>query len=448
MASAAKSVATIGSTELVAFPDLHIEKVPAKIDTGADSSAVWASDIAMDGHTLCYVLFGPGSAFYSGGIIRTETYRVIKVRNSFGHYEFRYKVKLRIKVGEKRLLSWFTLADRSQNTFPILLGKSFLKTRFVVDVSRKHVLQPHGAKANILVFSRNPDANKEFFDEVAKHQTVPASYQSLSYGSLLFHLAPRNIQVTTLPSEQDIAQSDLVYLKTHQDNAEQAKAVAEYLHYKAVRYIGHEIGQDSAGGKLSEYMRLAAYDLPIPTSIAATPNVLKDRYEELVHELGQPFVLKDSSSDRGKDNFLIDSAAAFTKVLADKSEQYIYIAQRYIANDGYIRLLVTGHEVALAIGRTPSVSEDPLKAHLNQPRGGANAALLALDEIPPHVQDIGTRAAAVMQREIAGIDLIQDRETKEWYVLEVNNAPQIRSGTFIDEKLKAVAAYFDHELSQ
>ena len=53
-----------------------------------------------------------------------------------------------------------------------------------------------------------------------------------------------------------------------------------------------------------------------------------------------------------------------------------------------------------------------------------------------------------MQREIAGIDVIQDRKTKKWYVLEVNNSPQIRSGAFVDEKLKAVAAYFDHELSQ
>jgi glutathione synthase/RimK-type ligase-like ATP-grasp enzyme len=135
-------------------------------------------------------------------------------------------------------------------------------------------------------------------------------------------------------------------------------------------------------------------------------------------------------------------------VLAADAGQHIYIAQRFIANDGYIRLLVTGREVALAIKRVPSASENPLKAHLNQPRGGANASLLALDEIPPHVQDIGIRAAAVMKREIAGIDIIQDRTTKKWYVLEVNNAPQIRSGTFVDEKLKAVAAYFDHELSQ
>lgn len=448
MASKAKPVETIGSTELVAFPDLQIDKVPAKVDTGADSSAIWASNIVMDGQTLSYCLFGPGSVFYNGETIRTDTYKVTKVRNSFGHHEFRYKVKLRIRVGKKRSLSWFTLADRSQNTFPILLGKSFLKTRFVVDVSRRHVLRPEVPVAKITVLSKNPELNQKFFDKVLKQQAISTSYESIGYGSLLYYLEPRNVRVVTLPTNQDIASSDLVYFKTHRDNAEQAKALAEYLRYKAVRFIGREIIQDSSASKLSEYMRMATYDLPIPTTVASSPSVLKDRYDDLCSELGLPFVLKEASSDRGKNNFLIDSQVAFDKVLAGAIEHHIYLAQRYIANDGYMRLLVTGREVALAIKREPSANGNPLKAHLNQPRGGANASLVDLDELPAHVQDIGIRAAAVMKREIAGVDVIQDHKTNEWYVLEVNNAPQIRSGTFVYEKIKVMAAYFDHELSK
>ena len=42
-----KEKSVIGSTEFVDFGE-RAQKVPAKIDTGADSSAVWASNISID----------------------------------------------------------------------------------------------------------------------------------------------------------------------------------------------------------------------------------------------------------------------------------------------------------------------------------------------------------------------------------------------------------------
>jgi len=42
-----KEKTVIGSTEFVDFGK-RAQKVPAKIDTGADSSAVWASNIRID----------------------------------------------------------------------------------------------------------------------------------------------------------------------------------------------------------------------------------------------------------------------------------------------------------------------------------------------------------------------------------------------------------------
>ena len=66
-----KKLAMIGSTEYVDIAG--ISRVPAKIDTGADSSAVWASDIEMkkDG-TLVFSLFGKSSPFYTGEKIKTK----------------------------------------------------------------------------------------------------------------------------------------------------------------------------------------------------------------------------------------------------------------------------------------------------------------------------------------------------------------------------------------
>ncbi|MGH7239631.1 MAG: hypothetical protein ACREHG_06145, partial [Candidatus Saccharimonadales bacterium] len=60
----------IGHNELVDFPELKFSGVPAKIDTGADSSAIWASSIKLDVKgVLSAVLFGNESQFFTGETI-------------------------------------------------------------------------------------------------------------------------------------------------------------------------------------------------------------------------------------------------------------------------------------------------------------------------------------------------------------------------------------------
>jgi glutathione synthase/RimK-type ligase-like ATP-grasp enzyme len=89
-----------------------------------------------------------------------------------------------------------------------------------------------------------------------------------------------------------------------------------------------------------------------------------------------------------------------------------------------------------------------LKAHLNKPSGSANAIQREYEDVPAEVRELAVRSAHIMQRQVAGVDIVQDKHTKKWYVLEVNNAPQLRSGSFVDEKAKAVAQLFDKELNR
>lgn len=139
----------IGSTEYVKIAG--IDKVPAKIDTGADSSSVWASDIKMekDG-TLSFVLFGEESEFYTGERFETHEYVAKTVRSSVGTEQIRYRVNLPLKIGKKETIAAFTLADRARNNFPILIGKRTLKDNFLVDVSRVAVSRKFNPKTKHL----------------------------------------------------------------------------------------------------------------------------------------------------------------------------------------------------------------------------------------------------------------------------------------------------------
>ena len=129
-----KRLTIIGSTEYVEI--FGVKDIPAKIDTGADSSAIWASDIEMekDG-TLVFCLFDKKSPFYSGERIRTREYVVKSVRSSHGDTQVRYRVKLPLMISGRAFTATFTLASRARNRFPVLIGKRALEGNFLVDVS-------------------------------------------------------------------------------------------------------------------------------------------------------------------------------------------------------------------------------------------------------------------------------------------------------------------------
>ena len=144
---------TIGSTEYVSIAG--IKGVPAKVDTGADSSSIWASNINMteDG-VLEFVLFDKKSPLYTGECLRFKDYRAKAIRSSYGDEQIRYRVKLPLTIGDETYETTFTLANRSRNNFPILIGRRTLKGHFLVDVSRRVVERESNTR-------RTPKLNRE-----------------------------------------------------------------------------------------------------------------------------------------------------------------------------------------------------------------------------------------------------------------------------------------------
>lgn len=125
----------IGRAEIVALPDANIESVNAKIDTGAHRSSIDTSFIEEKDDILSFTLLREGHPAYNGVVLTSDKFRKVTIYNSFGHGEERYEVKMRIKIGNRRFKTGFTLADRSKKTYPILIGRKLLKDRYLVDVS-------------------------------------------------------------------------------------------------------------------------------------------------------------------------------------------------------------------------------------------------------------------------------------------------------------------------
>lgn len=130
-----KFKAIIGRAELVSFPELGLDAVHAKVDTGAHRSSIDVSYVEEKDGVLHYTLFHEGDPNYSGDVLTTDSYRSVTIYNSFGEGQDRYEVKIWISLGKKKVKTGFTLADRSKKIYPVLLGRKLLQERFMVDVS-------------------------------------------------------------------------------------------------------------------------------------------------------------------------------------------------------------------------------------------------------------------------------------------------------------------------
>lgn len=149
----------------------HVSGVPAKIDTGADSSAIWASDIHIDEEgKLHFKLFGPGSRHYTGeDIVRTD-YKVAQIRSTTGHLQIRYRTHLSIRLGGKKIRSLFNLSDRAKSQYPILIGRRTITGKFHVDVSRGgRIKKVFNNKTLNVELQKNPyEFYKKYHDNATK----------------------------------------------------------------------------------------------------------------------------------------------------------------------------------------------------------------------------------------------------------------------------------------
>ncbi len=116
--------------------------VPAKIDSGAFRSSIHCKSVKEvskgDTKILKVTLLGHPCAPVEYPMEFTD-YEKVNITNSFGHEEERFEVKLKIKLGPKIFSSSFTLADRANNLFPVLVGRKLLKGRYMVDVSKSSI---------------------------------------------------------------------------------------------------------------------------------------------------------------------------------------------------------------------------------------------------------------------------------------------------------------------
>lgn len=133
----------IGWREKVSLPRLGVGTFSAKIDTGARSAALHATNIERDEHHVNFVLPLPKRHHHC----RLPLKGMRRVKSSNGQIETRAVVETDVKIGKITLRIDVTLTDRTDMGVAMLIGRSSLGHDFLVHPTKTNLLSPRNRKS-------------------------------------------------------------------------------------------------------------------------------------------------------------------------------------------------------------------------------------------------------------------------------------------------------------
>lgn len=135
-------LALIGWREWVGLPDLGVESIKAKVDTGARSSSLHVFDLRQferDGSQWVRFKVYPVQRT-TAGVVEAEA-KVLElrsVRSSSGKATLRPVILTRIEMFGVAWEVELTLANRDDMGFRMLLGREAFRRRFLVDAGKSY----------------------------------------------------------------------------------------------------------------------------------------------------------------------------------------------------------------------------------------------------------------------------------------------------------------------
>lgn len=169
---------------------------------------------------------------------------------------------------------------------------------------------------------------------------------------------------------------------------------------------------------LIDYLKQVKNSLPFPRSFVI---LSLSSLGFIIDKIKFPVVVKIAIGSKGRGVMLAkdkDDLYQKTRELLKISSSVI--VREYIPNDGDIRVFTIGYEAIGAMKRIPAPGEFRSNISL-----GGRGEPFDLDSFP-EIGEIAEKISRILKVEIAGVDIMLDKNTNNPYILEVNLGPQFK----------------------
>ncbi|MCW9044233.1 MAG: 30S ribosomal protein S6--L-glutamate ligase [Pseudopelagicola sp.] len=438
----------LGWEEWISLPDLGLPAMRAKVDTGARTSSLHATEIEPFGtkdrprvrFTVHPIPGNDDLLIPCSAEIKDRR----EITSSNGESEMRYVIESTLSVGGESWPIELTLTDRRGMALHMLLGRQALGDNVTVMpadrfcqpeldysvYSSSHIRKTAPNRAlRIAVLSREDNYSTRRFVEEGEHRghTVEVIDTTRCYMSINA-LAPEiHYDGKRLP------RYDAVIPRIGASITPYGTALLRQFETMGTYCLNGSAGISASRDKLHAHQVLAGHKIGMPaTAFAASPKDTKNLIDIVG---GAPMIVKLLESTQGKGVVLAETRKAAESVItAFRGLRANFLVQHFVkeAAGEDIRCMVIGSKVVGAIKRTGAEGDFRSNLHLG---GSAKRVRITKEE-----RDTAVRAARAFGLNMAGVDMLRSETGPK--VLEVNSSPGFEGIEKATEK-NLVGALYD-----
>ncbi|WP_330646990.1 30S ribosomal protein S6--L-glutamate ligase [Thioclava sp. FTW29] len=446
----AKTPLQMGWEEWLSLPDLGVSAILAKVDTGARTSALHASEITLSGPADApLVQFTLHPVPDNDAIaIRCETPLLDRreVTSSNGETEQRYVIGTTVAVDGESWPIEITLTDRSTMASRMLLGRQALRDHVTVLPAVRR-LQPELNYAAYETLAADAQSRPSLRIAILTREDNYTTQRLVDEGRARGHKVDAidttrcYMAINTLAPEiyydgRKLPRYDVVIPRIGATITPYGAAVLRQFETLGTYCVNGSHGIMASRDKLWAHQILASAGIGMPdTAFAASP---KDTTNLIELVGGAPLIVKLLASTQGKGVVLAETRKAAESVIsAFRGLKANFLVQHFVreAAGEDIRCLVIGGKVVAAMKRKGA--EGDFRSNLHQ--GGTGEAV----KITTQERRMAVKAARSFGLGIAGVDLLRAKDGPK--VLEVNSSPGFQGIETVANKNLAELLYREIE---